>query len=174
MIPIPTQRIKHDIVIGIDPDIDGSGVAVLHNRVVHSRRMMLPELADFLHSYRRREDVIVVVEAGWLNPSNQHIKGNESARYASKVGERVGRCHEISRQVAEFCKYYKVPYVEKFPLRKTWQSSTGKISHKEMMLLCKGSKVEYLFETKDQEQRDAVLLALDQSNIPLIMAPQKK
>lgn len=173
MIPIPMPRIKHDIIIGIDPDVKGSGLAILKDRVMSTRRIYLPELVDLLRSYSKRSDVVVVVEAGWLNPGNQHLKGNESARYSSKVGENIGRCHEIGRQILEFCKYYELSCVEKFPLKKVWHTTTGKISHKEMMLLCKGSKVEYRFETKDQEQRDAALIALDHSNIAMIMAPQK-
>ena len=170
---IPRTRVKHDIVIGVDPDVEGSGVAILSDRRLTTCRKTLPELTEYFRTYSMWNSVVVVVEAGWMNPSNQHIKGNEKARYASKVGEKIGRCHEIARQIVEFCKFYKIPYVEKFPLKKIWQTSTGKIGHKQLLSLCKGSGVTYEFETKDQEQRDAALLALDYSEIPLIMAPLK-
>jgi len=171
---IPNLKTKYRAIIAIDPDVDGSGFAILNGRVLHTRRMMMPELIEFLRGYRKREDVVVVVEAGWLNPSNQHIKGTEKARYASKIGEKIGRCHEIGRQILEFCKFYDLPHVEKFPLKKIWNTRDGKISHKELMALCAGSRVEYGFETKDQEQRDAALLAIDHSGIPMIMAPIKQ
>lgn len=170
---IPRQRIKYDTIIAIDPDVDGCGLAVLHNKVIHSRRMSMPEVVEFVRGFKTREDAIVVVEAGWLNKSNQHINGTERARYASKIGERIGRCHEVGKQLLEFCKFFGVACEEKYPLKKIWQTKTGKISHKELMQLCNGSGIEYFFETLDQEQRDAVLLAIDRSGIPMIMAPQK-
>ena len=170
---IPKIRTKYDTIIAIDPDVDGCGLALWRTKVLHTRRMSMPEVVEVLRSCQNIEGLVVVIEAGWRNGGNYHITGNESARKASKIGENVGRCHEIGRQLIEFCKYFRLEYEEKFPLKKVWQTSNGKISHDLLMQLCKGSGIKYNYETKDGEQRDAALIAIDLSGIPIIMSQQK-
>lgn len=64
---------KHDMIIGIDPDVDKSGVAELNisTREVEWFSLTFPLLIDYLRSIRKKhlqnESVLVVVEAGWLN-----------------------------------------------------------------------------------------------------------
>lgn len=170
------KKNKYSTIIAIDPDVDGSGVAVYDCafKVLATLRYGLPVLAKFLEGYHAREDVIVVVEASYLVNSNWHLEKCDSKRKAAATGRNVGRNHEIGRQIVEFCKYYNIPYEEKIPLKKIWHGRDGKITKVELESLCKGSGVGYKFAGNDQEQRDAALLALDYSNIPLIMAPQKK
>lgn len=165
---------KYSMIIGIDPDVDGSGVAILEcSRTLATVRYKLPVLSKLLEEYKGREDVLVVVEASYLVSSNWHLEKCDSKRKAAATGRNVGRNHEIGRQIVEFCKFYGIPYEEKLPLKKVWQTKTGKISKVELERLCVGSGIGYKFSGNDPEQRDAALLAIDRSGIPMIMAPLK-
>ena len=163
---------KYDTIIAVDPDVDGSGVAMLDMtfKVVNTFRYRLPVLAKFLEDLKGR-NVVVVVEASYLVNSNWHLEKCDSKRKAAATGRNVGRNHEIGRQIVEFCKYYGIPYEEKIPLKKVWHGRDGKITKTELEFLCKGSGIGYQFEGNDQEQRDAALLAIDRSGIPMIMLP---
>lgn len=163
---------KYRTIIAIDPDIDGSGVAIL-DVALATFRYRLPVLVKLLEHYEGREDVLVVVEASYLVSSNWHLKSKDSQRLAAAKGRNVGRNHEIGRQIVEFCKYFHIPYEEKIPLKKIWHGRDGKITKTELEDLCNGSGIGYKFAGNDQEQRDAALLAIDRSGIPMIMLPKK-
>lgn len=171
------MRKKNDCVIGIDPDVDGSGVGiVLHQQEVHKMQMILPELVQYLRDLTRRQGPDnppkIVIEAGWMNNGNYHLQ-NKGQYHASKIGERVGRNHEISRQIGVFCDYYGIAYEFVPPLVKTWKGKDGKISAEELELLMKGSVKIPCKGRTNQETRDAILLAMTHADIPLIMAPKK-
>lgn len=168
---IPIKKFKN--IIAIDPDVDGSGVAALEDRNLVTFRYLLPELVNFLQYFRGRDDVLVVVEASYLIKGNWHLKSENTKEAASAIGQKVGRNHEIGRQIVEFCKYFHIPYEEKLPLKKIWKKKDGKISKRELEDLCRGSGIYYEFADFDQEQMDAALIAIDRSGIPMIMAPKK-
>ena len=173
---MPTLKKKYAMIIAIDPDVDGSGVAMLDCtfKVVSTFRYGLPLLSKFLEFYKDREDIVVVVEASYLVTANWHLEKGDSQRKAAAKGRNVGRNHEIGRQIVEFCKFYNIPYEEKLPMKKVWKGRDGKITRAELESLCKGSGIGYQFAGHDQEQRDAALIAIDRSGIPMIMAPTKK
>lgn len=165
------KRKKYSGIIAIDPDIDGSGVAFLESRTLCTFRMHLPQLVKFLEEFKER-DVLVVVEASYLVSGNWHLKQGDSRAAAAAIGRKVGRNHEIGRQIVGFCKYYGLQYEEKVPLKKIWHGRDGKITKAELEDLCNGSGIQFQFSSNDQEQRDAALLAIDRSGIPMIMLPQ--
>lgn len=64
-------KTKYDRVIGIDPDVEKSGVTELHveSRMVNIGALSFPDLMDYLQKMKRDfvdkgEKVVVVVEAG--------------------------------------------------------------------------------------------------------------
>ena len=66
----------HDIIIGIDPDVDKSGVALLNtaSRCMETSAYDFPNLIDLLIAKRdeakeKNLSLIVVVEASWLELS---------------------------------------------------------------------------------------------------------
>lgn len=173
---IPNQKTKYSIIIAIDPDVDGSGVALYIDRTLATWRAKLPELVRYLDDFRKHYsscNFVVVVEASYLVPANWHLEKDDSRAKAAAKGKKVGRNHEIGRQIVEFCKYFNIPYEEKLPLKKIWHGRDGKITKSELERLCQGSNIGYKFAGNDQEQRDAALLAIDCSGIPMIMAPMK-
>lgn len=172
---------KKDIIIAIDPDIDGSGVATVwpKQRKFSIDQMLLPVLVDYLKECRDAYDranlsYVVVVEASYLVSANWHLEHSDSLRRAAAKGRQVGRNHEIGRQIVEFCKHLSIPYEEKLPLVKCWAGNGGKITHEEINGLLEGMGFQKIKGTSNGEKRDALLLALDRSGLPLIMTPKKK
>lgn len=162
---------KAKIVIGIDPDVDGSGVGIvdLVTKQVTKTQLRLPELVEYL---RERGNVMVYIEAGWMNGGNHHLQ-NKGQWHASKIGEQVGRNHQVSKLIGEFCEYHGIPFTFVRPLTKHWHGKDGKITHEELMSLIEGSGLKMAKCRTNYETRDAILLAMNHSNIALRMAPKK-
>lgn len=172
---------KVHIIIAIDPDVDGSGVAILvpSTKRLDVGNLTLPKLVDFLKNEKEFNDHenlswVVVVEASYLVSANWHLSWDDSKNRAAAKGRQVGRNHEIGRQIVEFCKHLGIPYEEKLPLTKCWAGKDGKITHAELNQLREGMGFSSLSGKTNQEQRDAALLALDRSGLPLRIAPKKK
>ena len=73
---------KTKIIIGIDPDVKKSGVAIndKNTGIVSASSFCFPELLDFLKDVSTRFDATIYVEASWL------IK-----KSTKKDTQRVGR-----------------------------------------------------------------------------------
>ena len=68
---------RYELVIAVDPDIDKSGVCVLSpsTRQLILKSLPFPSLIDFIKEARERYkgiDIVVIVEAGWLNEKRKH------------------------------------------------------------------------------------------------------
>lgn len=145
---------KENIIIGIDPDVNKSGVATLSSqgRKLDLSALDFPHLCEYLSQYRDA-DAVVLIEAGWLNRSNWHLMSRMSVQKAAQIGNATGRNHEVGRKIAEMCAYYGVAYKLIKPLKKVWRGADGKITAKEF---------EQITSTKirtNQEMRDAGLIA---------------
>lgn len=144
-----------DIIIGIDPDVNKSGIAVLdtQTKTCTLKSLSFPELIDYLQKAKGfNEEIIIVVEAGWLNKKSDFysIKGTRGQRRAKDVG----RNHEVGRKIVEMCKHYGYQVVEKRPLEKIWKGPDRKITHEELTQFIETGK-----SRTNQEQRDAALIA---------------
>lgn len=167
---------EYDIIIGIDPDVKRSGVAVLDmktgNMLMYS--MSFPELIRWLQEQDEAmcEDTkrrLVVVEASWKAQTNWHGRNGDSRRVSAKKGYDVGCNHETGRKIVEMAQSTLLEVKEKYPLRKIWKGPDGKITHGELVSLLDGSLIAYGFTRTNQEERDAALLALDASGMPMRM-----
>lgn len=161
---------KYDRVAGIDPDVGRSGVGVVHVKARKAEMMALPFplLLDYLRGLREWMDgsggkALVVVEAGWLNRSNWHIKGRDGKTVSAAIGASTGRNHETGRKIVEMARYYGLETVEAKPLRKVWRGSGGKITHGELSVVVGGLDVK----RSNQEERDALLLAWVHAGLPV-------
>lgn len=157
---------KYDVVIGIDPDVEKSGVACLDMaaRKLEISTLAFPDLLDYLRYAQRQAEVEqkslrVVIEAGWLNKSNWHLQTRDTKAVAAAKGNNAGRNHEVGRKIAEMCEHWQIPYELVRPLRKIWRGKDGKITHEELnkQLAIKG--LPHL-PRSNQDTRDAVLLGL--------------
>ena len=166
---------KYDVVIGIDPDVDKSGVAFLmvENRIIEVFNLTFADLLDYLRETRdflTREGryFVVVVEAGWLNKAHWHVgKGGSAARSAA-IGNHTGRNHEVGRKIVEMCRHYGIEVVEQPPLRKMWKGRDGKITNEELQRLAIiTDKTNHITNKTNQEVRDAALLAWEYAGLPI-------
>lgn len=149
-----------DYVVGIDPDCEKSGVAMIDkiNNKMSLGSYTFVELIRYLRDLKKAFDGIrswvVVVEAGYLETKTQHHYFGDNPRIAARVGQKVGRNHETARKLIEVCRALEIPVEERAPLRKIWgKNHNGKISAEEF-----GSITGYTKRTS-QDVRDAALLA---------------
>jgi hypothetical protein len=169
---------KYDIVVGIDPDVDKSGCAFLEvsTRKLEVSTLTFPHLLDYLQFVKKTKDegeskeefpseihVAIVVEAGWLNRSNWHLKNSDSKRIASAKGNSTGRNHEVGRKIVEMAKHYGLEVIEQPPLRKFWKGKDGKITHEEL------AHFTGIMGSTNQEGRDAALIAWNYAGLPVKM-----
>ena len=106
----------------------------------------------------------VVVEASWHDTHNWHLSWRDSAGIAARKGYDEGRNHEVGKKIIEMLNHYGIEVVEKRPLRKIWQGKDRKITHREITAITGWDK-----KRSNQEERDAMLLAWDYSNLPIII-----
>jgi hypothetical protein len=66
--------------------------------------------------------------------------------------------------VVECLQYYGIEVMEKQPLRKIWQGKDRKITHAEITAITGWDK-----KRSNQEERDAMLLAWNESGLPIII-----
>ena len=167
---------KCDIIIGIDPDIDKSGFAVLDTR---ARRMNVQALAfpllwdkildahaDAQHAGRT---LCVAVEAGWLNAGNWHFHYTDSKAKVAALGRSVGMNHQTGIILLELCAHAGIPCCAVRPLIKHWKGRDGKITHAEITQFIGG-----LPKRTNQEERDAALLAWVQAGFAIRIAPKSR
>jgi hypothetical protein len=149
---------KAKVVIGIDPDVDGSGVGIVNlvTKEVTKTQLRLPELVEYL---RERGNVMVFIEAGWMNHGNYHLQ-NKGQWHASKIGEQIGRNHEVSKLIGEFCEYHGIPYRHVKPLAKCYSGRDGKITHEELKELVEDRGFCLVPRQTNQETRDAIRIAV--------------
>ncbi len=137
---------KEKILIGIDPDVDKSGVAFLNGNHLELNNLTFFELFDYLRDYKNEfKNLIIYIECGFLNGGNRHLKLAGSHSLNSKIGERIGANHETAKKIIEMCEYLRITY---FKVKPTRTKSTN-----EFFKQVTGYKGQ-----TNQEQRDAFFL----------------
>lgn len=155
----------HDIIIGIDPDVEASGVATLIRRTkkIDATTMTLPALMDYLRRVRYPTlTVSVVVEASWTTSHNFHSLPSDSKAVVTKKGYHVGRNHQIGIDIADIARHFSLDVRLQPPLRKIWKGKDRKITHEEICAI-----TGYTAKRSNQEERDAMLLAWTSANLPI-------
>jgi hypothetical protein len=90
-----------NLIIGIDPDLEKSGVATMEVKKLELSCMAFPDLMDYLITFKPNIKKIVI-EAGWLNKkSNWH--GAKSVELAARIGKNVGENHATGKLIAQMC-----------------------------------------------------------------------
>ena len=88
--------------IGIDPDVDKSGVAFLNGNHLELNNLTFFDLFDYLINHKKEfENLQVYIECGFLNGGNRHLKLASSHSLNSKIGERIGANHETAKKIIE-------------------------------------------------------------------------
>ncbi len=155
------------ITIGIDPDVDKNGVALLDHAEAEMQAYALTfaDTLDFLrlwqlHCQDTGKGLTVVIEAGWLNKSNWHLLPRDTKAVAAAKGNNAGRNHETGRKLSEMCLHWGIPFELVKPLRKAWRGKQGKITHAELAALLSRKGIHMQAKRTNQDQRDAALIAL--------------
>ena len=121
----------YDIIIGIDPDVEASGVATLcpKTKRVEATTMTLPALLDNLRRVRNEYPtltVAVVVEASWATAHNFHSLPSDSKAVAAKKGYHVGRNHQIGIDIADIARHFSFDVRLQPPCAKSGRAKTAK------------------------------------------------
>lgn len=136
------------ILIGIDPDVEKNGFALIHGENYELANLTFFELYDKLQSLKSDfgiDKIKVFVECGFLNKSNWHKIKKGSASINANIGNRTGRNHEVAYKILEMCEYLNLTHFKVKPTAK-------KRDNKDFSLIT-GIK-----KRTNQEQRDAMLL----------------
>jgi len=157
---------RHNTIIGIDPDVDKSGIANLDTdtRSIVAAKLDFPNLIDYLITAdklnkAKNRTMIVVVEASWLvTKSNYHA---HYGRAGDAISRKVGENHQTGKLIVEMCKHHGIEVVEMYPLKKMWKGRDGKITAEELRQICG------INGQTNQEMRDACLIAWCYGNFPL-------
>lgn len=159
---------KYQNVIGIDPDIDKSGVAHLNvkDRTLEVSTLPFARLVDYFdhvvaRSKKTGQSVIVVVEASWMISGNWHLCTKETKQRAAAKGYSVGQNHQTGKLICEMARAKGLEVLEHAPLRKCWRGKDGKITADELQ------QITGLIGRTNQESRDAALLAWCYANLPM-------
>ena len=160
---------KYTTIIAIDPDTEKSGVAMLdlkHNEV-EAGAMPFPELIDTLRDVSQwTSPCKVIVEGGWLvSKSNYHYA---RGRGGERIAKNVGANHETGRKIVEMLAYWGIEHEVIRPLKKCWIGRDGTITLAELNSLLRGMGIKEMGRC-NQDVRDAVLIALTYSGLPMRM-----
>lgn len=165
---------RADIIIGIDPDAEKSGVAILERdtRTLTLKTLAFADLLECLQYQQRKATVkeqrlVVVIEAGWLNAGNWHIHYSSSLQKAAAIGRSTGMNHQTGILLAEICKFWGMAYETPKPLLKCWKGKDRKITHEEL------ASFTGITGRTNQEERDAALLAWNYANLPIRVSVKK-
>lgn len=133
-------------LIGIDPDVDKSGFAMIKDNQLKLANLTFFDLFEELRFYKEKEiKPVVYVECGSLNKTNWHSKEGKSSKWNSNIGAALGRNFEVANKIIEMCEYLKIPYVKIKP-------KASKVSNEYF------KKITGINTRTNQEQRDAVML----------------
>lgn len=104
------------MIIGIDPDLVKSGVAILSDSL-ELKTMTFAETVDLFRS--QQENIKkVVIEAGWLNvKSNLHSRYGQRKTVGERIAKNVGENHATGKLLVEMAKSFKLNVVEVRPTR---------------------------------------------------------
>lgn len=155
------------IYVGIDPDIERNGVAVVDSvsRSVQLYSMAFAELTEWLQQFvGSMEKTVIVIEASWLVSHNWHFRMTDNRRKVASLGHAVGRNHQTGILLQEVAERMGLDVRLRKPLRKCWHGKDGKITHKELVAV-----TGITCSRSNQEERDAALLAWVDAGLPIII-----
>lgn len=164
------QQSMSGYYVGIDPDIERNGVALLNleTKQLTVRQLPFAETVKYIRGLHQRHAVEenhgfkVIIEAGWMNHGNWHLQKWDGRQAAAAKGVSQGRNEQTSRLLGEMMDFFNIPYEFKRPLPKCWAGHDRKITTQELEEVT-GQKLGRM----NQEGRDAALLAWDKAGFPM-------
>jgi hypothetical protein len=153
------------IIVGIDPDVNKSGFATYCNGELLVEALAFPALIEKLYILATLpEDVLVVVEAGWLNEKSNFR--NISDKRSDAISKKVGRNQQTGILICEMAEYYGLEVIRQMPFDKCWSGPDRKITHDELNYILKRNNIKEL-KSSNQEKRDAALICAVHADLKL-------
>lgn len=136
----------NNIILGVDPDLLASGLAISTDGVITSyQTISFPDLMDYMNFDKDRIKK-VVIEAGWLNKkSNFHARSGQSKSVGERIAKNVGENHATGKLICAMCEHYGI-------LVHLVRPTSKKLNASEFERLTGISK------RMNQDMRDAILL----------------
>lgn len=147
-------------VVGLDPDKDKTGIAVIKDGVITLSNGSFTEIIAYVRMLQDAGPLEVYLEAAWLTKSNWHLNHIQSIFAASKIGYNIGENHTVGRLLFECFNAMGVNVQAIRPLAKYWKGRDAKISHAELEAQLAACGVSGLAKRSNPEQRDAAVIAL--------------
>lgn len=160
---------KKGLILGIDPDIDRSGICILdrRTRTIEVDTLDFPNLVDkcIKECQNSNDPAEIYVEAGWMNKGNWHVTESRNGKFspqawAAAVGANAGACNAVSKLLIQTLEYNDLTVFPIKPLRKIWRGKDRKITHAEIIRELNLYQIKYQFNRTNQEIRDAILICL--------------
>lgn len=167
---------KPRYIVGVDPDVYKSGVAVLETRTGTFEIIQALNIIEFISlvggkmlslalRYGGTSNVVFVIEDS-DSTTNWHLPPGTSPRAAAAIGHGAGLCHATQRHLEEIAKSVHFQVILHSPLKKSWMGRDGKITQEEITQFMPG-----LPKKLNQECRDAALLAWNYAGLPIHIPP---
>lgn len=125
------------MIIGIDPDLDKSGVAYLETdtKRLEMKCLTFVQTLQFI-KINAQEITCVYIEAGWFNKkSNFH--GAQNISIAARIGKNVGENHAAGKLLAQCIENEQIKVVLVKPTKKNLTQSILKTLQKYPRVLIK-------------------------------------
>ncbi len=105
-----------ELIVGIDPDVEKSGVAIWCYGWVRIEVLSFFDLYDRLPQYKKDYDLKVIIEASWLNKKVNYHGGKGGA--GQKIAYHVGMNHAVGKLINEMCESLKIETILVRPTKK--------------------------------------------------------
>jgi len=139
------------LIIGIDPDLEASGVAVVrHGRLVNMDSLDFFSLLDFIGRYK--DEAVFAVENVELNKSLYAKHGGKKAKVRERIGQNIGQVKAIARLIEQYLIRIDAHHVMVAPLKGRFKKA--KINREYFNQLTGWTG------TSNADKRDAALIAL--------------
>ena len=127
------MRTNNKIIIGIDPDVEKSGLFLIDMRTIDGEfyKYEMYELPFFsalskiqhtFNEFFETCEVVVVIEQGELNKAIYVAKNAKNKSIAANIGMRVGKNFQVSQLLIEYCKEYSINHKTYRPQSKKWNA----------------------------------------------------
>ncbi len=139
------------LIIGIDPDLEASGVAVVrHGKLVDMDSLDFFSLLDFIGRYK--DEAVFAVENVELNKSLYAKHNNKNQRVRERIGQNVGQVKAIARLIERYLIRIDAHHVMVAPLRGRFKKAKEDKSYFNQLTGWQRSS--------NADKRDAALIAL--------------
>ena len=108
------------IKIGIDPDVDKSGVCIIEDKkIIFLGCCSFFDLIDVLYDHHH---AVIYIEAGWLNKTSNYHVTNGNVRIAANIGSKVGSNATIGKLLEQYCIKHQIVYRLIKPTGHKWKA----------------------------------------------------